>query len=844
MDMRRPNKDALHTFAQALEDADHGDEIVADLATGVGKTYIAGGLLDYLYQQGVRNVVIITPGKTIQKKTIANLTPGHPKYMRGLQSKPLIVTLDDFEKGTVAAAMDDTDQFKVFIFTVQSLLRPDTKENRRAHRPHETLGTALYTYLQQADDLVVIADEHHVYFNKNAKKFKQAVHDLDPAALIGLTATPHETTDKNKIVYHYPLSEAIADGYVKIPVLVARPDGRSDSHTQMADGVALLDAKAAAIKAYAEKTGQENIQPILFVVASNIDEANLLRDILVGPDLLGSHDKVLLVTSEEPDETLQRLETLEHPHTPIRAVVSVSMLKEGWDVKNIYVIAAVRALESELLTEQILGRGLRLPYGRRTGVGMIDTVEVLSHHAFSDLLQHAEVYLSQTLGERASEADITPIPQNSEKETEETGEPSANPPVNIPVNTDRRHPTPPNPSGIPGPVTVTLPPHPEQVSLFDDGDGTREDTPEPVRAVGGFSTVQARLGEGKETCETFTAAHLPRSFPGVTLPLYLPKVTFYLLRPHFSLAHINTIDVEAYGAEFAEDNAPALTRKKLRSARDASGHVNVHIEDADDAAVTASTLPIPFNNIEGDLVMRILNSNAVAATTTEKNAATRLAQAFLKGAKVTADTPWREEHGRLATTALTGWISSKQASLEPVQKAEVTHITWANPSDDVPVKETPSDRQTVTNSRQFQRGHPYKGWAKSIYPTVTFDSYSAEFRLAELLETSPTVTAWFRITNNVPIVVDYIDGATPRTYHPDFVVIDNDGTRWLVEAKADNEMASPGVALKRKAAEKWVDEVNNSADIHKRWGYTLASESVIKTAPTWDMLKKMAQTHQ
>jgi type III restriction enzyme len=56
--------------------------------------------------------------------------------------------------------------------------------------------------------------------------------------------------------------------------------------------------------------------------------------------MLGSAEQVLLVTSEEPDATLALLDRLEDPDSPVRAVVSVSMLKEGWDVKNIYVIAS------------------------------------------------------------------------------------------------------------------------------------------------------------------------------------------------------------------------------------------------------------------------------------------------------------------------------------------------------------------------------------------------------------------------------------------------------------------------------------------------------------------------
>lgn len=120
------------------------------------------------------------------------------------------------------------------------------------------------------------------------------------------------------------------------------------------------------------------IEPVLFVVAQTIQEATEYRDLLVGDDMIGDTSKVLLVTSEEPDATLAQLDKLEDPSSKVRAVVSVSMLKEGWDVKNIYVIASVRSMESQLLTEQVLGRGLRLPFGERTGNPMLDTVEVLS----------------------------------------------------------------------------------------------------------------------------------------------------------------------------------------------------------------------------------------------------------------------------------------------------------------------------------------------------------------------------------------------------------------------------------------------------------------------------------
>jgi len=823
LDLRAPNIAALDALARELDRADVGAELVADLATGVGKTFIAGALLDYLAESGVRNVVIVTPGSTIQRKTVDNLTPGHAKYLRGLRSDPLVITLDDLERGTVAAALEDQDRFKVFVFTVQSLLRPDTKDARRAHRAHETLGVALYEYLQAADDLVVIADEHHVYYSGNAKKFQSAIDDLRPTALVGLTATPHERTE-DRVVYRYPLAEAIADGFVKIPVLVARPDGMKDIRTQMADGLALLDAKAAAVEAYCRQTKRESVRPVMFVVASTIDEANEIRDMLAGPEMLGDDAQVLLVTSEEPDATLAKLDALEDPASPVRAVVSVSMLKEGWDVKNIYVIAAVRALESQLLTEQVLGRGLRLPFGERTGVPMLDTVEVLSHHAFQTLLAQAEVLLQATLGDRATEATAVTDP--------EAGVAAPGAPIGAP-STGSAH----------GAVVVTVPgsapvlgdPPDGPDGVVDGGDAGTGDDGTQTHTAFGFSTVDARVDEAGQTTLTLSTTLEPREPGGVRMPLFLPRVTTRWERDSFSLADINLVDVEALGRQFADDEGATLNRKALDATRTDDGGIQIAIHDEADA-VMASQQGLPFDTIETDLARRLLQTNGVAATTTEATAASAVAHAFLEGAAVTEDTPWRAEHGRLATARLEQWISTQQTSKPAREVRSVEQVKWPDPAERVEAR-PPADRQRITSAKLFMRGYPYKGWERSVYAVNAFDAYSTEFRLAEMFEASPGVKAWVRIDASVPLRITYLMGAVQREYEPDFVVIDDAGVHWIVEGKADTEMTDAVVLAKRDAAIAWVTTVNAAANVSQKWGYILASEAVIASAGNWSALK-------
>ncbi len=376
MDLRKPNATGLAKVATAIQEGD-GREVVCDLATGVGKTYLAAGLIDYLAAQGVRNVLIVTPGSTIQNKTVDNFTPGHPKFVPGAEHQPLLITADNFSRGQVGDALHDDTVLKVFIFNVQQLTKPTIKTSRKTRETDEFIGQGLYDHLRAVGDLVVIADEHHVYREK-AKAFGAAVRELNPRAIVGLTATPDEA-DRDKIVFQYSLAEAIADGLVKTPVIVYREDGQRDIATQLSDACHLRARKEEVWHAWAAQQGQPRISPVLFVVCQDIRDADFVANILVQDGYLPGEGQVLLVTSQSSDKALAELAAVESPDSPVRAVVSVNMLKEGWDVKNIGVIVGYRALASSTLTEQVLGRGLRLPFGSRVGVAAIDHVDLVAH---------------------------------------------------------------------------------------------------------------------------------------------------------------------------------------------------------------------------------------------------------------------------------------------------------------------------------------------------------------------------------------------------------------------------------------------------------------------------------
>ena len=86
----------------------------------------------------------------------------------------------------------------------------------------------------------------------------------------------------------------------------------------------------------------------------------------------------------------KRLLKVEDNDEPTEIVIHVNMLKEGWDVTNLYTIIPLRAANAKILIEQSIGRGLRLPYGRRTGVAAVDRLSIIAHDKFQEIVDEAK----------------------------------------------------------------------------------------------------------------------------------------------------------------------------------------------------------------------------------------------------------------------------------------------------------------------------------------------------------------------------------------------------------------------------------------------------------------------
>lgn len=788
LDLRRPNKAALHRVAEEIAEGD-GREVVCDLATGVGKTYLAAGLLEYLAAAGVRNVVMIVPLDAIYEKTIQNFTAGTRKHIAGAEWEPLVVTAENFKRAEVAEAMHNPAVLKLYIFKIQTLLKPSEDMRRRVHGEDENIGESLYAHLQSLDDLVVIADEHHVY-SVDAEKYSAAIRDLGSRAVVGLTATPNRA-DADKIIFRYSLAQAIADELVKIPVIVYRADGIRDERSQLADACHLREVKEVAWQSYAKSSGQRPVVPVLFVVCKTVEDAKRVADEL-SSDLLPGAGQVLLITGGSSDAALRALKAVEEPDSPVRAVVSVDKLKEGWDVRNIGVIIGLRALASETLTEQILGRGLRLPFGKRTNVEAVDTVDIVAHDSYRDLLKNKQALLEQLLADRADEAvQIVPQPASAADGGESTGVASGS-----------------------GSLGTDAAPGTQDNLTFVFGDDEAGETHDPSLLL----KVQ-EFDDTVEEAEQAAATSVRFIEPLEKAPrIKFPRLEREIVPQKFSLRYVTEEQATALGRKYLTDESVYMTRVALDAQRGVDGGVVVGTRFLEEEKAYLETVPIA--TVRQQLENRLLGLGLVEATLAEHAAAEDVVRWFLEGAGVSGagDATWSVKRTALATKAL-------EATIIAAYDLRASSPTWQFHT--VTVPELPPTRvmpsPVLSRWSEFIKGAWYNDWNKSVEPVAQFDARSTEWALAAVLEQATQVVWWLRLYVGGPVWIEYEGGR----YYPDFIAVDVTGVHWLIEGKADDDAQDPGVVAKREAAESWVAQVND-AGVYGTWRYLFATEAAIK----------------
>lgn len=835
-DLRTPNKEALRQLIFTL-DGDYDPTVmqVLNLATGVGKTYLMAAFVEYLRRQGIGNVVIVTPGKTVQAKTVQNFTPGTPRYITGSAVPPEIVTPQDYsawitrQNGPAQLAFGRETPMLAFIFNIQQLIAPRKAEGdthgrtqdamRRKPRRFDENAGVLFDYLKNRDDLVVIADESHLY-GSSAVAFNAALKELDPAAAIGLTASVDKKIDH--VIYEYPLYRAIQDKYVKAPVLAFRKTGYgtdvASEEQQLRDALQLRSLKQAYYDSYADSQNHSHLNAVAFVVCSDVDHATQVAALLRTPEYLGNDDAVLQVDSKHEDElTQQRLDQLERPESPVLAVVSVNKLKEGWDVKNIAVVVTLRAMASEVLTQQTMGRGLRLPFGKYTGVWQIDQLDIIAHQSFTELLSAENVLQQFGLEEAVSESDKDRVDEAIRKAAY-----ASDTNMNIPA-TD-------NESGLPA-ATPSLVPGANSHSEVGDvkaqsdtvsikGDGPDADLP----------SVGVRTINDSGSVPKWELVSIERNPRFADVSYQFPVTTMNVSPPTIDLSEISDSEIKS-AARRVTSTGDMLFRKQIIAV------MGKKLRAEDRESVEVDSLQLDNADAHDALVKLVINMPLVPKT--EKTAnyiATFLVPKFMQGVTFTG---WTVKSLDSANHELLELIKNyTNEILRATREIPSIHPkTMPGAGYALPLGETVYEQ--IETRDEFVRGRVYSGWFKSLFAEESFDSFTGEYQLARLLNTSPGIVWWHRLHPHDEAFVYY--NAKDR-YFPDFVALDINGIHWIIEGKDERGRDDAKVQAKRKAAETLVRRlVAEDAYAGQHWGYLIAYEQDIARADSWEDLKAFAE---
>lgn len=442
LSLRQPQKDSLKALAKAIS-ATEGELLKKDhdvaalleglkelfptlsdferefpslcfaLATGVGKTRLMGAFITYLHRaHGVNNFFVLAPNLTIYEKLITDFSPESEKYVfTGISefafNRPLVITGDNYEqqgaKGSSLPGFENEVRINIFnIAKINSEVRG--KKAPRIKRMSEYLGESYFQHLANLDDLVMLMDESHRY---RASAGVKALNELNPVLGIELTATPFVESAKGPIpfknvVVDYPLARAMDDGFVKEPAVVTQANFNPADHDadalqriKLMDGIRLHETTKVELATYATQNQVRRVKPFVLVIARDTTHAAELKRIMEAPDFFKGRysDKIIQVdssnTGAKEEEMISRLLAVESLDEPTEIVIHVNMLKEGWDVTNLYTIIPLRAANARTLIEQSIGRGLRLPYGKRTGVAEVDRLNIVAHDRFQAIVDAA-----------------------------------------------------------------------------------------------------------------------------------------------------------------------------------------------------------------------------------------------------------------------------------------------------------------------------------------------------------------------------------------------------------------------------------------------------------------------
>src|SRR5665648_521548 len=347
---------------------------VIDLATATGKSYVIYGIAQIMLSLGlITKVLVLCPSLTIES---------------GLMGKFKEKTSD----ARLKASIPETTFFKnPRIIDANSTIKDGDICVENIHAVYDGTGSSIIDSLKgRGEKTLVLSDEvHHVYNSSgenDIRKWKTFLmsEDFQFKYLLGFTGTAYiENEYFPDVIYRFSLREAMERSFVKLVEYVAE-DESGDPYEKFQK---IYDNHKEFQKKYGD------IKPLTIMVTKDIKSAGYLYEDFL--DFIEKkegirrdefEDKVLVVTSApKHKKNVIALKTVDDKSNPAEWVVSVSMLTEGWDVKNVFQIVPWedRAFNSKLLIAQVLGRGLRIP----ENTSGQPKVRVFNHASWSKSIQ-------------------------------------------------------------------------------------------------------------------------------------------------------------------------------------------------------------------------------------------------------------------------------------------------------------------------------------------------------------------------------------------------------------------------------------------------------------------------
>jgi type III restriction enzyme len=812
------------------------------LATGVGKTRLMGAFIAYLHlEHGINNFFVMAPNLTIYKKLIADFTPNTPKYVfKGISEfatdAPEIITGDDYE-AKAGTLFDQVLRCKINIFNI-SKINSEVRGGKspKIKRLSEYIGESYFEYLAALPDLVLIMDESHRY---RASSGVRAINELKPLLGLELTATPFTEGPKGalpfkNVIFDYPLGKAMDDGFVKQPAVVTRQDFDPKGMTpealeelKLQDGVRMHEQTKVLLETYAREVDVKIVKPFVLIIARDTTHAKQLLDHIQSDGFFAGRykTKVIQVDSSksgaEEDEMVERLLKVEHNDEPTEIVIHVNMLKEGWDVTNLYTIIPLRAANARILIEQSIGRGLRLPYGKRTGVDAVDRLSIIAHDKFQEIIDEAsrpgsvikmqQIILGAEDGEQTTATVVSESnlkaklgfqPEQQTSSTQDAGKDTL--PVFLKPEEQRV-------AQIAYNVIKRLEARPKQVPTMEALNWSENQSSIVQDVIALYQPQQMEI-EGivempdiaaivSQTTKLIVQEMIP--IPRI---LVVPKSEVKTWFEPFEL-ELGTLnypvpskDLWVHNLHTGKGEAVTVSKAGFREAR-MEDYVVGGLVDFDDVAydsnadllyhLATQTVKHFLGYLPEEEVWQVLNHY-------QKDIATYI--------HLQMHQHYKEEEVDYEVKISKGFTDLKPSAFT----ASAT--------------EAPLDFKVSPKDKSNMAKYLFGGFKKCLYPVQKFQS-DAERRLAAILERD--ALKWFKPAKG-QFQIYYKQGANHPEYQPDFVA-ETGTTIYLLEPKARNEMVDPNVLAKKDVAEKWCRNASNYAAEHngKPWKYLLIPHDVI-----------------